>query len=998
MFPLEIWETAAFVGRDREFNALKSALTAALSGRGRVIVLVGEPGIGKTRTAQELVSHAEALGIRAIWGRCYEGPGAPSYWPWIQAIRAYLQDCDKERLRSELGVAAPDIAEVVPEVRQAIPDLEPPGALDPEQARFRFFDSVSTFLQRASRHCPLMIVLDDLHWADRPSLLLLEFLAQSLQTSGVLILGTCRDIGLSARNPLVSTLGGLNRQPNFLRIPLGGVDRSAIRSFVSSSLGSPPTEAMVRELYARSQGNPLFLTEMVRLLLYQRVTSSGVEKPGRRIPVPEGVREVIHRRLELLSQECCQVLTVASVVGNEFDLTLMGLLLDGQSHPEIAGLIEEAVSARVIEELPDAVGRYRFTHVLIQETLATELSSVRRASLHLRIAESIERMYGSSARLHAAEIAHHLAQAAPFCDGDLLARYSVTAGEQALTTYAYEDAVDYFQQALAAKNGGSSSSVPTRVADAETAAILFGLGKAQGATGLVREAWASLERAFDFYFTQRDIERCVEVSEYPLFFVPGLKDTTRMASQALTLVRPDSLEAGRLLARYGMLLNLETGDYHRSQEALEKALLIAEREGDALLEIQTLTNAADVDWYHTRWEQVIRKAERAIGLARSIDNLQVEIWPHILAATSYWSSTPGEKVAEHIGAALDLAEKVRNKGFLSMSLTLQASLAQSRGQWETAREILQRCLALSPDFFYPLCRRIALEFDTGNYEEGEAFLERLLELMRKTPPGPVGEYTTIPSTIAHAAYVSGDFQRFDIAREAAEVVLSSPGVPLIVASDAYIGLAYLAVLENDQESAKKHYDNVLSLNMVFVDDANTSIQRLLGLLAKTMGKPQTAATHFEDAIELCRDADYRPQLAWVCYEYASLLLEGGPHPLPQPLDRQDRGASLLQEGRAIAEALGMKPLLERITSLQERISLEANRDLDKGISDYPDGLTQREVDVLRLVAAGKSNQQIADELFISVHTVIYHVRNIFSKTGASNRTEAASYAVQRQLV
>jgi DNA-binding CsgD family transcriptional regulator len=990
--PFDIRETSAFVGRDREFNALKSAFSTALSGRGRMVVLTGEPGIGKTRTAQELAAYAETMGARALWGRCYEGQGAPSYWPWIQIIRMYVQDCDAERLRSELGVAASDIADVVPGIRDAIPDLEPPTGLDPEQARFRFFDSISTFLNRASCNRPLMIILDDLHWADRPSLSLLEFLAQSLQTSSLLILGTYRDIGLSRHHPLISTLGGLTRQPNFLRVPLGGIDRSAIQSFVRSSLGRLPTEDMVRELYARSQGNPLFLTEMVRLLLYEGERQEGM------MPVPEGVKDVIHRRLSLLSEECCQVLTIASVIGNEFDLTLLDMLIGDHSLDEIIQVMEEAVSARLIEELPQPIGRYRFTHVLIQETLMSELSSIRRAHLHCHIAESIEKMYESSIRLHAAEIAHHLAEAAPISNSGMLVKYSMMAGEQALTAYAYEDAVDYFQHVLAVKKGDVSSNASEKVSDTETAAILFGLGKAQGATGQVREAWASLERAFEFYFENKDVKRAVEVAQYPLFFVPGLRATTRMASQALTLVQPDSLEAGRLLARYGMLLNLETGDYNRAQEALEKALLIAQREGDVLLEIQALTNAADVDWYHTRWEQVISKCERAIQLARSVKVLDAEVWPHYLAATSYWYSTPGQKVAEHISAALELSEKVRNRGFLSMALTLKASLAQCKGEWETAREILERCLDVSPDFFYPLCRRVALEFETGDFERGEVYLERLLELMRKTPPGPVGEYTTIPSTIAYAAYVSRDFSRFNIAREAVETVLSSPGVPLTVASDTYIGLAFMAVLEDDKESTRKQYDNLKSLNMVFIDDANTSIHRLLGLLAKTFGQPQTSAVHFEDALALCREAGYRPELAWVCYEYTDLLLEAGSNTLPQQADSLERAMSLLEEGLTIAEELGMKPLLKRMMSLKEHAASQSTEDEAKSASDYPDDLTQREVDVLRLIAAGKSNQQIADELFISVHTVIYHVRNIFSKTDASNRVEAASYAVQHKLV
>ncbi|HZA21364.1 MAG TPA: AAA family ATPase, partial [Dehalococcoidia bacterium] len=368
----------------------------------------------------------------------------------------------RRRLRSELGVAASDIADVVPEIRSAIPELDSPSAMDPEQARFRFFDSVSSFLTRASRHRSLMIILDDLHWADRPSLLLLEFLAQSLQTASLLILGTYRDIGLSRQHLLVTTLGGLTRQPNFLRVPLDGIDRSSTSSFVRSSLGRPPTEDMVRELHARSQGNPLFLTEMVRLLLYEREANSRGEGSGTRTPVPEGVKDVIRKRLTQVAEECCQVLTIASVIGNEFDLVLLDDLVEDHSQDEIISLLEEAISTRLIEESSDVVGRYRFTHVLIQETLSGELSSTRRAYLHRRIAESIEKIHQSSIKQHAAEIVHHLAEAAPMSDRSMLVKYAVMAGERALTVYAYEDAVDYFQGALAAKEGGASSSGPEK--------------------------------------------------------------------------------------------------------------------------------------------------------------------------------------------------------------------------------------------------------------------------------------------------------------------------------------------------------------------------------------------------------------------------------------------------------------------------------------------------------------------------------------------------------
>ena len=182
-----------FVGRQREMGELQAALEVALSGQGRLVMLAGEPGIGKTRTAQELIAYATVRGAQVLWGRCHAAEGAPPYWPWVQVIRSYIHGRDPEELRSQMGAGAADVAEVVLELKEVLPDLGPPPALEPQQARFRLFDSITGFFKRASQSQPLMVVLDNLHWADRPSLQLLEFLAQEMAESRLLLLGTYRD-------------------------------------------------------------------------------------------------------------------------------------------------------------------------------------------------------------------------------------------------------------------------------------------------------------------------------------------------------------------------------------------------------------------------------------------------------------------------------------------------------------------------------------------------------------------------------------------------------------------------------------------------------------------------------------------------------------------------------------------------------------------------------------------------------------------------------------
>ena len=321
---------------------MKAALEDALSGRGRLVTLVGEPGIGKTRTALELATYAGLRQAQVLWGRCYEGEGAPPYWPWVQAIRSYVRDVDPEQLRSEMGAGAADIAEVVSDVREQLPGLDVPPQLEPEQARFRLFDSITAFLKSAGQRKPLVLVLDDLHWADHPSLLLLEFVARELASARVLIIGTYRDMELSRQHPLSATLGELTRERLFQRVLLRGLDQEDVGRFVELVSGVNPPSGMVEAVHRQTEGNPLFVTEVVRLLVQEGdlvQDSSGRESWSVRIP--EGVREVIGRRLDRLSERCNETLTIASVIGREFTLEPLGSLIEDMTHDRLLEVLEK---------------------------------------------------------------------------------------------------------------------------------------------------------------------------------------------------------------------------------------------------------------------------------------------------------------------------------------------------------------------------------------------------------------------------------------------------------------------------------------------------------------------------------------------------------------------------------------------------------------------------------------------------------------------------------
>ncbi len=402
-----------FVGRQREMGELKAALEDALSGRGRLVMLVGEPGIGKTRIASELATYAGLRRAQVLWGRCYEGGGAPPYWPWVQAIRSYVRERDAEELKSEMGSGAADIAEIVSDIHDRLPDIKPPPALEPEQARFRLFDSIATFLKSAGRGKPLVLILDDLHWADKASLLLLEFVARELAGSRLLVIGTYRDVEVSRQHPLSKTLAELTRGDLYQRVLLRGLSQEDVGRFIEIVAGISPPRSLVESVHGQTEGNPLFVTEVVRLLVQEgELTKERAGDSGSwSVRIPEGVREVIGRRLDRLSERCNQTLTIASVIGREFTLEQLDRLIEDLSRERVLEVLEEALSARVIEELPREVGRYQFTHALIQETLAGELSTTRRVQLHARIAEALEELYGSDAESRAAELVHHFAEA-----------------------------------------------------------------------------------------------------------------------------------------------------------------------------------------------------------------------------------------------------------------------------------------------------------------------------------------------------------------------------------------------------------------------------------------------------------------------------------------------------------------------------------------------------------------------------------------------------------
>jgi tetratricopeptide (TPR) repeat protein len=883
-----------------------AALGDALSGNGRIALVGGEPGIGKSRLAEELVGRAGAAGAEIHWGRCWEEGGTPPYWPWLQVLRACVRERGADQLADELGGGAAEVAELVPDVGRQLPELPPTSdSTDPPRARFRLFDAVSGFLTRASRTRPLVIVLDDLNWADNESLRLLEFVTRQLAETHVLLVGTYRDIELSRGHPLAQTLGELSRERIFERILLRGLGHDDVSRFIEVACGFEPDVALVEAVHAQTEGNPFFVGEVVSLLREEgALTPEASGTPERwSARIPDGVREVVGRRLERLSSPCSSTLAVASVIGREFELGQLGLLVDDLDEEALLTALDEALGAHLVEELPGDAGRFGFTHALIQATLADELSRTRRARLHARIAEALETLYGGEADDHAAELAHHFGEARSVLGTDRLVHYCTLAGESALAARAPEQALVYFERALAAKR-----SAPT---DDEAAEILFGLGRAQLALGhdQLIPAVASLHRSFDHYVGSGDRRRAVAVGAVPVPLTLRLRytDAPQLIARALKLASHGSREAGRLLAQQGGFSGFIEADYDRAQAEFRQALSIAEHEGDSFIERTTLANAAFVDAFHLRWHDCVAKGYRAIELARQAGDPSTEI-PASRAVVFAFTATGGrEKARSLVPTAHAKAEQLHERWWLTSTSFDNEVLCLYEGDWRTAREMSDVGLAADPRDARHLALRALLESRLGNANESAAYIARLQEVAQTSPPpGPIADHVFLAVTIPLAARVANDDERLEVARTAAIGVRSLTALTPVEENYATAGLALIAVLRGDADTAGRLYGTLAPQRGTASFFVPLTFDRLLGALAATAGLIDVAIVHFAEGLAFCDRAGYRTEYAWTAADYADVLLTH------VGSDGRLKALALQDEALEIARELRMTPLVERV--------------------------------------------------------------------------------------
>ena len=409
-----------FVERDAERASLRRLVHDALAGHGGLALVAGEPGIGKSRLVAEIGEEAQAGGMRVLTGHCVEMTGAPPYLPYVEIIEQAISNPRSPlALREALGDVAPEIARIVPALRRVFPDIPPPVEVPAELARRYVWNSFSEFVGRAAQDQPLLVVLEDMHWADESTVLLTEYLAPLLPEIPVLVLGTYRDVDVDLSHPLARVISQLGRQRLLERVSLRRLSLDGVRAMLRALGGQPAPEELIRVISRETDGNPFFVEEVYLHLVESGVLLDEHDRLRRdlrldEVSVPESIRLVLGQRLDRLTSSTHEVLVAAAVSGRMFTSEIVGEVADA-SEDALVEAFDEAERARLITSGKSA-GELMFSHELIRQTLLSGVSAVKRERLHLRTADAISRRYSDDLEAHAGDLAFHLSRAGRYGD------------------------------------------------------------------------------------------------------------------------------------------------------------------------------------------------------------------------------------------------------------------------------------------------------------------------------------------------------------------------------------------------------------------------------------------------------------------------------------------------------------------------------------------------------------------------------------------------------
>ena len=946
--------------------------------------MTGGAGSGKSRLVREYANEVHAAGANVLYGSCDLALGAP-YQPFVEALSHLVRESQPEPLSAALGPTGPELLRLLPDLGDRVGALPPPLPADPDTERHRLHVAVTNLLAAVSRGTPLLLVVEDVHWADPATLQLLRHLVRAGADARLLLVLTFREDEGGVSRELGETLSDVARAEGAVRLRLGGLSRSEVADLVRAAGGGDDAGAagfVVDWITSLTEGNPFLVGELWRALVETGTIALApdglqVVRPLEELATPETVREVVGQRLARLDPATRTLLELAAVIGPEFELRVLGHAAAFEE-VELRPALEDAARSGMLQEIPPFGLSYRFTHELVRRALVDGCTAVRRAELHLRAGRALEELHPEPAGAVLSELAHHFASATSLDGKDRAVDYNLRAGRAASASLAYEDAAERFRTALAL---GIDDERQRAAVELELGTGLNRAGRTLEAIDCFRTA-AELARRLD----DRTLLARAAIGLEETCWRPGITDrgTEELLREALRALSEDEPELRvRLLGGLARALRL-LGRHAEAAAAWTQALRLARRTGDE----RTVANVL-VQRYWAPGEGGADEILALLAEAKRIGDALQDVT--IRAEAMAWRVVTLVSIGDLAAARKELdvlrsaAERTRQPFLHHAAETFGSSLALCEGRLGDAEEMADQArewasLMHGPD----ASGAYGLQLFNIRREQGRlpelAPILRLLSANGDTTntwrPGLVALLAELGMTDEAQAELTAFCER-DLPRLARDA--------LGVAALAYLTDASAAL--GDGESAARLYPELephggRPLLVGHLVACFGSADRFLGKLAATTGDRALAAKHFEAALELDSRMGATLWLAHTRFDYGELLRsEAGP-------DDRRRAAELLGLVAESAATLGLPALAAKVEQLGAP---------GEGLADLPDGLSPREVVVLRLVARGLSNREIGDDLVISQHTVANHVRSILRKTGSANRTEATAYAFRHGL-
>ncbi len=913
------------VGRAPELKALRQAIEESRHGHGKLVVLEGDAGIGKTRLLEEAAVLAERSGSLVVWGRCYDDKGLPPYWPWRQVLDELVRQSDPSDLSRWVG----DGATVLSELVTALPDMPGPRASpaepgNPESRRFRLHESVARLLRAVGDSRLLVMMLDDIHWADAGSLDLLEFVSRDLAGSKLAILASCRNVEADRRHPLVHCFGELARQRGFRRTAMKALSQDEVRNLVSAVCGRSASRVPLDALWDMTRGNPLFVVEILRASGAGEASSSLPARGSAGITIPPTLRAAIGRRVSGLSPECIDVVTSAAAMGALLTIDLL-CLTTGLPQPDLLRRVDEAVAAGVLIEGESRPGLLQFSHPLIQESLAAELTGARRAEVHARITAALEASWGQESEKHAIEIAGHMELGRPIVPAARLARYCLLAGEQAIENYDREAALRFFRLGIDAKGPAADDDemawLRFGVARAVVSLPLFGLGIEREGLRLPG-AWAELVAAYEHFRKAGDTTSALTIASYPLVFVEARTGRWRaLCDDALGLAPAGSAAEGTLLINKAVAAYLsQSVSSEEGSDLLDRVATSARQLGDRQLELRALAAWANYAIEVQAADRAAPRILRALELISEVDDPLAEYNVRFRAYHLFLIRGDLRSADVHAAAMAALASRMRATRHLHLALLVRVELEWTRGAWGAMVEASDQALALASDtvqWRQHLGLRAWLDLERGRSRAGEQRLARYASELQRIGIGRNHDTAVAISTLGFVARATEDEKILRMARAAADSWIE-PGQEE-GAHDSYaspyhalIGLSLVVALQRDRDAAARLMRGVARARGNWMPGIALTREEARGLLSSVTGDHDAAVAHLRATVERYRGGGMKTLEAWACCEYAEALLarDGeGDHQL---------AAEALREGGELSRTLGMRPLQRRIRTLMQK--------------------------------------------------------------------------------